>query len=221
MEKRTALVFGATGMVGTSLVNELIYKEVYSRIILFSRSDIHFTSEKISLIKDDLIFFETIADKILGDDVYCCLGTTIKKAGSPKAFERIDLELPALIAEAAEKNSVKNFAVISSVGANALSNNFYLRTKGRMENEVLKRHFNNLVILRPSLLIGNRKEYRFGENIAQTIFPIFDPLLGGNLKKFRSISAKDVARSMINLTLFPQDKKIFEWSEIKQMAEIH
>lgn len=221
MKKRTAVVFGATGLVGSYLVNELILNDAYDCIIVFSRRDIPVNNEKVTLVKNDLASVDTLADQIICDDVYCCLGTTIKKAGSQQAFEKVDLEMPVKIAEIAEKNKVKNLAVISSVGAKATSNNFYLRTKGRMENEVLKRKFEHVIILRPGMIMGPRKEFRFAEKVAKVLMPVFDPLLNGSLKKFRSVHAHDIAKAMVKLTLSPKNKAIYDSYEIKQIARLN
>ncbi len=218
MQNRTALVFGATGLVGSFVLEELTNLEIYSKIIVFSRSEITVTSNKINLVQDTLESLNNIAGQMKGDDLFCCIGTTIKKAGSREAFKRVDLELPAKIAEQASKNKVKNFVVISSIGADSSSRNFYLRTKGEMEKTVQGYQFEHIIIVRPSLLIGQRKEFRFGETIAKIIAPLANPFLRGKLRKYRSIHARDVARAMISFTLFPRKKVTFETDELKEIS---
>ena len=137
MKKRTALVFGATGLVGSFLLEELVNIETYSNIIVFSRREITVLSDKIYLIQDNLESLDNIASKIKGDDLFCCIGTTIKKAGSQEAFKKVDLELPVRIAEQASKNKVKSFVIVSSIGADPSSKNFYLRLELCFLQEIL------------------------------------------------------------------------------------
>ncbi|HSO78416.1 MAG TPA: SDR family oxidoreductase, partial [Bacteroidales bacterium] len=151
-------------------------------------------------------------------DIFCCLGTTIKKAGSQEAFRKVDLEAPAKIASIAAENEVKQFIVISSIGADPGSRNFYLRTKGQMEQTVQKEHFQAVAILRPSMITGKRKEFRMAEETGKMIFRPLEKLLLGRLRKYRSIKAKTIARAMVNIALTPQDKTVFESHEIQKLA---
>ena len=219
MNKRTALVFGATGLVGSFIISELLKLEIYNKVLIFSRRMFDLNHEKAEFVIDDLSAPENLKDRIKGDDVYCCLGTTIKKAGSQEAFKKVDLELPVKIAETALMNNVENFAVISSIGADAKSRNFYLRTKGEMEQAVLKLKFEHLIIVRPSLLTGPRKQFRFGEIMAKVFMTVFNPVLLGKLRKYRSIKAQTVARAMIGLTLIPRNKPVFESDELETAAQ--
>ena len=157
MKKRTALVFGATGLVGSYLVDELIKLEDYNQIIVFTRRVTAEENTKIRSVINSLESLDEIKESINGDDLFCCLGTTIKKAGTKEAFKNVDLTLPKKLAEIASRNHVNNFAVISSLGANAESRNFYLKVKGQMEFEITKNNFKNIIIVRPSLLTGRRK----------------------------------------------------------------
>jgi uncharacterized protein YbjT (DUF2867 family) len=219
MKNRTALVFGATGLVGSLVAEELVKLETYNKIVLFSRREIRLYHDKLHLVQDTLESLNNITGKIKGDDLFCCLGTTMKKAGSRDVFKKANLELPSGIAEQASKNGVKNFIVVSSIGAGPSSKkNFYLRVKGEMEEAVLKYPFEHAAIVRPSLLIGPRKEFRLGETVAKVITPVVDPLLRGKLKKYRSIHARDVAKAMISLALFPRKKVIFESDELKEIS---
>ncbi len=219
MNKRTALVFGATGLVGGFVVQELEKLEEYRRVVVFSRREIPVNADKTELVIDNLESPDKLAGKIKGDDVYCCLGTTINKAGSKEAFRKVDLDLPSNIAGIASKNGMKNFAVISSLGADDLSRNFYLRTKGEMEKAVSAHPFGHLVIVRPSLLTGHRKEFRLSETMAKMVMPAVDLLLTGRLMKYRSIKAHTVARAMVSLVIFPREKTVFESDELQHIAQ--
>ena len=218
MNNRTALVFGGTGLVGGYLLEELVRLETYQKIIVVSRRETDIKNDKISFVINRLEDPDEISDLIRGNDLFCCLGTTIKKAGSREAFKKVDLFLPMKIAEIASGNHVNNFAVISSIGADAGSKNFYLQVKGMMEQEVMKHPFEHTVIVRPSLLLGDRKEFRLSEKAAGMFMPLINPLLRGNWRRFRSIHGRAVAKAMINLVLFPRKKTIFESDELSDVS---
>ncbi|MFP4472045.1 MAG: NAD(P)H-binding protein, partial [Bacteroidales bacterium] len=135
--KRKALIFGATGLTGSFLVEQLCDSEVYEEVVSFSRRRISFEHPKLRELISDLKNPEEIKTEITGDDLFCCLGTTIKKAGNKKNFRHVDHDLPVALSKIAEQNKIKRFLVISSIGANSKSSNFYLRTKGEMEDAVL------------------------------------------------------------------------------------
>jgi len=133
--------------------------------------------------------------------VFCCLGTTIKKAGSQSSFERVDLHYPLQAAAIAKKKAVKQFLVVSSMGANPKSRNFYSRTKGRMEEGLVAAGIQGLHIFRPSLLLGARAEFRLGERVAAGVMKALDSLMVGTAAKYRAIQAATVARAMIKIAL--------------------
>jgi uncharacterized protein YbjT (DUF2867 family) len=155
----------------------------------------------------------------MGDDLFICLGTTIKKAGSVKKMEEIDCDLPVKIAELASTNNVKRIAVVSSLGASASSKNYYLRIKGKMEEGIMKLNFENIAIVRPSMLLGERKEKRTGETVGKIVMKTFKPLLTGKLRKYRAIHGKDVARAMITILQNDPGKNIYESDEIQKIAD--
>lgn len=211
-------MFGATGLVGSYLVDELIRLDDYNQIIIFTRRETTIKNTKIRSVINSLESLDEIKDSMKGDDLFCCLGTTIKKAGTQEAFKNVDLTLPKKLAEIASRNHVNNFAVVSSLGANAESRNFYLKVKGQMEFEITKNNFGNIIIVRPSLLIGKRKEFRFSEGIAKMISPLMNPFLKGKLRKYRSIHGRTVAKAMIYLVLFPREKTVFESDELTDIV---
>lgn len=131
------------------------------------------------------------------DDVYACLGTTIKKAGSQDAFRKVDHDYTLAVANMAQAAGVTRFAVVSSVGASARSSNFYLRVKGETDEALEKIGFEGLVIARPSVLVGNREEHRPGEKVGIAVTKAFSFAMVGGLKKFRPIEARRVAAAMI------------------------
>jgi uncharacterized protein YbjT (DUF2867 family) len=160
------------------------------------------------------------ADDFQGaQDVFCALGTTIRKAGSQEAFRRIDLELPLRSATEALKAGAEQFIVVSSVGADAASKNFYLRTKGELERDLAKLPFKAIHILRPSLLIGKRPEFRLGEAIGMKIAPVLDLLTLGSLRKYHSMRAEIAGKAMMGAARQGKNGTfIYEYEEIVRLA---
>jgi uncharacterized protein YbjT (DUF2867 family) len=213
----SAIVFGSSGLVGsylTSFLSQAGYNEV--TLVLRKPQSVHGFKVRLWLPlqerKEALAheLFEMIPE---GASVFICLGTTQRKAGSKKAFEWVDLELPALIAGAAEKRRAKSISMISSVGADPRSGNFYLKTKGLAEEWVKSVSIPNVIILRPSLLLGERLEFRFGERVAQLVMSFLNRILQGRLTKYRAISAEKVAKAMAQ-TAHLQGFKILQYDQI-------
>ncbi len=217
-QTRTAIVVGATGLVGSYLVEELLKRQEYSKIIVLVRRLIDIKHEKLKQHIVDFNDPEKFSSLLLGDDIYCALGTTIRKAGSQENFKKIDLDLPVKIGSLAVKNGIHNFLVVSSIGANAGSRNFYLRTKGKMEKKIMQLGFEHVYIVRPSMLLGKRKEFRFGEIAGKVMIRIFSFLLLGKLRKYRGIHGKTVAKSMIRLALSCPSKIIVESDELHSLG---
>ena len=197
METRTAAILGASGLVGGFCLRALVDDPDYSRVVTFGRRELpSFTRAKVAQRVADLDSL-TAEDFRAVQDVFCALGTTIRKAGSQAAFRHVDLELPLRAATEAVKAGVEQFVVVSSVGADPASKNFYLRTKGEMERELARLPFVAIHILRPSLLIGKRAEFRLGEAMATALAPALDLLTLGALRKYHSIRAETVGRAMV------------------------
>jgi uncharacterized protein YbjT (DUF2867 family) len=201
MENISSIIVGSTGLVGNLLLDELSANPKFSAITTLVRRA---TGRKFSKLSEVVVDFSDInswKEMIKGDVCFICLGTTIKTAGSKEAFEKVDLELPVKLAQAASENGVKKLLVISSLGANPMTKNFYLRTKGIMEFKVKEVFQGKVHFFRPSLLLGNRSENRTGEKFAQWIMPLLSFLLRGKMKKYRAIEAGTVARAMMNVAV--------------------
>nr|WP_315158539.1 oxidoreductase [uncultured Flavobacterium sp.] len=196
MQTKTALVIGSTGLIGSQLVDLLLASEHYEKVLIFVKRD----SGKSHLkLEQHIINFdapETYQHLVKGDDLFCTIGTTIKKAGSQSAFRKVDYEYPIAFSKIAKTNNIKQFLIVSSLGANKDSNNFYLKTKGEMEAELAKANFETTVIVRPSLLLGQRSEFKLGEKIGAFFSKGFSFLLFGKLKKYRPIESSTVAKAM-------------------------
>ncbi|MEG0386216.1 MAG: NAD(P)H-binding protein [Solibacillus sp.] len=199
-EMRSALVVGATGVVGSALVKLLCDSGKYVAVNVISRRKLNFTHPKLNVkIRE----FDQIADQDMefAHEIFCCLGTTIKKAGSQSEFEKVDFEYPLSIAALAKNHGVAHFIVISAMGANDEAMAHYSRVKGKLENELIAMNFPQLSIVRPSLIIGDRDEFRLGESIGAKVMKVMNPLLVGSMAKYRSISAKQIALAMLNIAL--------------------
>lgn len=199
MNNKTALLFGATGLVGNLLLEELIESAKYSVVKIFVRQttgiDLPGVEETVTDFNDSVL----LEDKVRGDDVFICLGTTIRKAGSVANMEKIDRDLPVKLAGIARSNGAVRIAVVSSMGAASSSRNYYLRIKGEMEQGIIDTGYERTVIARPSMLLGDRKEWRTGEMVGKVLMKTVNPLLTGRMRKFRAIHGLDVARAMIIL----------------------
>jgi uncharacterized protein YbjT (DUF2867 family) len=197
MSSRTAAVLGASGLVGGFCLRTLVDDSDYTRVLTFGRREMPpLTRAKVTQRIADLGSLN--AEDFRGvQDVFSALGTTIRKAGSQAAFRVVDLELPLRAAQEACKAGAEQFVVVSSVGADARSKNFYLRTKGELEEELSKLPFRAIHILRPSLLIGRRQEFRLGESVAMKIAPALDLITIGPLRKYHSMRAEMAGRAMV------------------------
>jgi len=217
--RKSAVVFGATGLVGRELLIELSENNDFERIVAVVRKQLAFANPRIEEVHlSDFSRMMDLKDKLKAGVYFCCIGTTIKTAGSQEAFTKVDLDIPREIAQLAEALSIPSLVIISSLGANADSSNFYLRTKGEMEKTVREIYTGNLKFVHPSLLMGNRKEFRFGEKVAVVFMKTFGWLFAGPLKKYKGIYARDVARAMIRLSDLAGDKIIFESDELQELA---
>jgi uncharacterized protein YbjT (DUF2867 family) len=216
---RTALLAGATGLAGSYVLNLLLNDPSYSKVIVPVRQP---TGIKNAKLEEHIVNFDNIEaykDLIIADEVFCCLGTTIKKAGSQEAFKKVDYKYPLDLAKIALTNGASRFLIISSIGADTNSRAFYLRVKGEMENEISKLNYKSISIFRPSLIIGDRKEKRPGENIWKIFMKGLSPLLMGNLKKYRAIEASAIAKAMvITAKEFHQGISIYESDIIQSIA---
>ena len=214
---KTALLFGASGLVGNHLLNQLISNNNYSKIKLFVRSTIDISDPKIEIIQTDFNNLENHKEDIKGDDCFFCIGTTKKNSPDKNEYRRVELEVPKEIAQIAKSNSVNSFVFVSSGYADPKSSGDYLKFKGEVEEELKKLNFPKLGIMRPSFLLGDRKEKRVGEKIGIFVFKLLSPLFLGPLKKMKPIHSATVAKAMIAITQNDSSKTIFESNEISEI----
>ncbi|RLD82577.1 MAG: hypothetical protein DRJ10_04900 [Bacteroidetes bacterium] len=216
---KIAAVFGATGLVGSELVSQLINNEAYHKIVIFNRRTQNYESPKIKeIILEDQDFINTELE-LTADDLFCCVGTTKKKAGARINYERVDVGIPVWLAKTAKKNGIEKLLIISSVGANRKSRTFYLHTKGYMEQAVLKYKSQGVYFFRPSLLLGNRNEPRYAEMLGQKLMQLSGFLMIGKLKKYKAIPASVVAKAMQKVAKENYTKHFFESNELWDLAK--
>ena len=215
---KTALIFGSSGLIGNHLLELILKDNNYNKIKLFVRSDLTDVNSKIEIIKTDFNNIENHKDKIVGDDCFFCIGTTRKNTPDKNEYIKIEYNLPIEVAKIAKSNSINNFIYISSLGANPNAASLYLKNKGKAEEELIKLNFSNLSILRPSILLGNRKENRVGEKIGIFAMKTLSPLFLGNMKKYKPIKVEYVSKAMLQVAQKDYQKNIFESDEIVRIG---
>ena len=219
MPRNKSMVVGSTGLVGKSVVNHLIEKDI--AVLALVRNDEVSNNSLLNYYKidfDDLQFpDETFSDI---KDIFICLGTTIKKAGSKEAFQKVDITYCYEIAKQAQARGIKNISIVTSLGSDFNSANFYLKSKGMIEDKIIKMGFDSISIHRPGLLIGARNEMRLGEFIGQKIFPYFiDPFLMGSIRKYRSIKGDTLAMAMVNLSGYREGVNYYYFDDFIESAK--
>lgn len=198
---KTALVAGGTGLVGRHLVDLLVEAKEFDEISVLVRKGSTCQFKGVSVHELDYNHLSDVKSLLRADSVFCCLGTTMKKAGSKEQFQRVDFTYPYELARLSLENGCRQFNIITASGANSKSMFFYNKIKGEVENALSKLEFQNINIFRPSLLLGQREEQRIAEKVGAAVAKVINPLLVGGLKKYRAIQAETVARAMINVSL--------------------
>ncbi|MBS1487197.1 MAG: oxidoreductase [Bacteroidetes bacterium] len=212
MEK-TALLAGSTGLVGAQLLELLLGDERYTKVIAISRTPLSLSNSKLENVVCELHQLASYAEKFSADDVFCCLGTTIKKAKTKEAFRAVDYEAPLQLAQIAHQQGAQKFILVSALGANKNSSVFYNRVKGEVEEAVSAVGFKSCHIVRPSLLLGSRVEQRSGEDAAKIFFKLFGWAVPN---KYRAIESIRVARAMVAMAQQEmQGIKIHESKELQ------
>jgi len=215
---KTALLFGSSGLVGGHLLNQLIKDTNYSKIKLFVRSVPEISDPKVEIIKTNFNSLENHKEDIKGDDCFFCIGTTKKNSPDKDDYRKVELDIPKEIAQIAKSNLVNSFIFVSALYANPKSLGDYVKFKGLVEEELKELNFPKLVLMRPSFLIGDRKEKRVGEKIGIFVFKLLSPLLLGPLKKMKPIHSETVARAMIAVVQNDIQKTTFESNEISEIS---
>ena len=197
---KKAIVVGASGLIGSELLTLLLADKEYDRVVALVRKPLQLIHAKLDQIAIDFDKLNDYAHLINGDVLFCALGSTRTKTPDLAVYRRIDHDYPLEIAKIAVDQGITQYHLISSIGANKDSSNFYTKMKGETEEDIKASGLEGLVIYRPSLLTGDRKEKRFAEGLMQSLSKLINPLLVGSVKKYRSIEAKTVAAAMLKLS---------------------
>lgn len=196
-----AIIVGASGLIGSSLLTELLHHAEYDEVLVVVRKELPLTRKKLVQLVVDFNKLDQFAAAITGHVLFCCLGTTKSKTPDVAEYRRIDHDYPLQLAQIAKTNGVKQCHLVSAIGANKKSAAFYLKLKGELEEDLQKTGMETLHIYQPSMLYGDRKEQRAFEKIFIAFFKVIDPLMVGGLRKYRSISATSVASAMYKNSL--------------------
>ena len=215
---KTTILLGATGLTGGILLQKLLKDPNYEKVILFSRSPVAAKDDKIEEHLIDMFKLDEYIELFEADEVFCCIGTTKSKTPDNETYRKIDFGIPATAARLCKENGINSFLVISSLGANANSSVFYNKIKGEMEETVLAQNIKNTYIFQPSLISGDREEERFFESLAKNAFKIFNFLLLGPLKKYRSIHPETIANAMLIVAKEGYGKNKIESHEIEEIT---
>ena len=217
---KTALIFGSSGLVGNKLLNIILKNKNYNKVKLFVRSVSENNSSKVEIVQTDFTNLEKHKDSIIGEDCFFCIGTTHKETPDKNEYRRIEHDIPVKVAQIAKSNSVNSFIYISSMGANSNSSGSYLKNKGQVEEELKKMNFLKLAVIRPSILLGNRKSFRLGERIGIFVMKALSIFFLKRLKKYKPIQAQNVAKAMVSIAQNHNKKTVFESSELNEIGKI-
>jgi uncharacterized protein YbjT (DUF2867 family) len=192
---KTALVAGATGLIGSELLTLLLADPIYDKVIAITRKPLETSHPKLVNVVISFDELEASKQDIKGDDVFCCLGTTMKKAGSKEKFRKVDFEYPLALANVTLQMGASKFLLVSAMGAHRKSAFYYNQVKGEVEEAIGQVGYPAFHIFRPSLLLGKRDEHRSGEEAAKTFYKLFDFLIP---KRIKGIHGRAVAAAMIH-----------------------
>ena len=221
MEKRIALVTGATGLVGKQLMDQLLAIDYYTKIKVFTRRPLNYKDNRIEEFVIDFDKLENHKDDMDAHDHFCCLGTTLRKAGSKEAFVKIDHDYPLQLAEIAMGSpSFVQFIVVTAVGANSSSPLFYNQVKGQIEDSLMELGMKRLHIFQPSLLLGPREDFRFMENVAKFFSAVLTFFVIGTKRRLWAIKGSDVAKAMLTVAKRSGDGVyVYKPSKIRKIAQ--
>jgi uncharacterized protein YbjT (DUF2867 family) len=211
---RPCVIAGASGLVGGFCLRELLDSPEFAPVISLGRRKLDLSHAKLDQRTVDLAAVYELGD-LNGGAVFCALGTTIAKAGSKEAFRKVDYEYPLRLAQTARRSGASSFVLVSSVGADASSRNFYLSVKGSLEQQLYALGFPSLHIFQPSFLMGHRPESRLGERVGIAIARPLAFLLAGPLRKYRPVDARDVAHAMVHAVRHEAlGTRVYQWPYI-------
>ncbi|MDD2476597.1 MAG: NAD(P)H-binding protein [Dysgonamonadaceae bacterium] len=215
---KKSLLFGASGLIGSHLLQELLKNDDYEQVTIVVRKDLNITHPKLKTLIGDFNSLPQLKADIIADDIFFALGTTAKRTPNKEEYYQVDHDYPVLASKYAKENGAKSIFIVSAIGADINSTVFYTKMKGEVERDIIALDFEHTHIFQPSMIMGNRKENRPLEKIAIKIFRLINPLFGDKLNRFRSIEGKDVAKAMNKAAKNQSEKvKIYQWKEMNNL----
>ncbi len=219
LSTRTALVAGASGLVGSQVLRLLLEDPTYTRVTVLARRELPLSHKKLEQRIASFDRLAQIADFPRVHDVFCCLGTTMKQAGSPDAFRKVDFTYVVELARVAVRHRASQFLVVTAVGADPQSRILYSRVKGDAEEALRRLQFESIQIFRPSLVVGARAQSRLAERVARLLGLLVGWALVGPLSRYRPIKAEALARAMVRVARdAPRGTHVYESKEIRRHA---
>lgn len=217
---KKAIVYGASGLVGSFILENLLNNATYEQVIIVVRRDLNIQHPKLKMLIGDFNTLSKVIEGIQVDEVFIALGTTQKKTPDKKLYYQIDHDYPILAAKLAKENGAKAVFLVSALGANAKSSIFYTKLKGETEQGIISLNLEHTNIFRPSMILGDRKESRPMEKVFIGIFKLINPLFLGSLSKYKGIEAEDIAKAMVkSAERLDQKVKILHWEEMTTLLK--
>lgn len=216
---KKAILFGASGYIGSHLLQDLLNNDAYEQVTIVVRKDLNIQHPKLKTVIGDFNALPNLKEDIVADDVFITLGTTKKNTPDLKEYYQVDHDYPVLAAKIAKENGAKAVFMVTAIGANSKSKIFYSRTKGDVERDVIALDFDHTHIFQPSMILANRKENRTGEKILIKIFNVINPIFVGGISKYKGIEGSDVAKAMNNAAQQQSQKvKVYQWKEMNELV---
>lgn len=217
---KKAILYGASGLVGSYILDNLLNNANYQQVIIIVRKDLNIQHPKLKTLIGDFNTLSEVVKDIQVDEVFIALGTTQKKTPDKKLYYQIDHDYPILATKLAKENGAKAVFLVSALGANEKSSIFYSKMKGETERDIISLNLDHTYIFRPSMILGNRKENRPAEKVFIDIFKFINPIFVGGLSKYKGIEATDIAKAMVNSANALNEKvKILHWEEMTALLQ--
>lgn len=217
---KKAILYGASGLVGSYILENLLNNATYEQVIIVVRRDLNIQHPKLKILIGDFNTLSKVIKDIQVDEVFIALGTTQKKTPDKKLYYQIDHDYPILATKLAKENGAKAVFLVSALGANAKSSIFYTKLKGETEQGIISLNLEHTYIFRPSMILGDRKESRPMEKVFIGIFKLINPLFVGSLSKYKGIEAEDIAKAMVKgAEQLDQKVKIVHWEEMTTLLK--
>lgn len=215
---KTAIVFGATGFIGSHLLRNLLASPDYERVIAVARKPLPLSHIRLTTLIGDLASLPVLKPQLVANEVFIALGTTRKHTPDEAEYYKIDHDYPLLAAEIAKANGARSVFLVTAVGADAGSSLFYVRTKGEVERDILALHFDHTHIFRPSMILGQREEDRPRERLFIAIWNVINPMLLGPASRYRGLTGEEIAQAIALAAQRPAGKvQIYHWSEMSAL----